>query len=315
MDPDSPRDHLTTEQRNPVSAELDRLGAAEAFDLFQEEDERAARAVAAARSEVVAAIELIAGRLRRGGRLFYLGAGTSGRLAVLDAAECPPTFQSDPELVQGILAGGEAALTRAVEGAEDSPELARAALEQRGLGPDDAVFGITAGGTTAFVHGGLELARERGAATVFLACVPRGQVADRADVSIRLDTGPELLAGSTRLKAGTATKLVLNRVSTLVMVALGKVYGNLMVDVDTRANRKLTQRGLSILAALTGLPREACAPLLERAGGAVKVAAVMHAAGVDAAAARRRLEACGGSLRRALEGGARAGGGEGGSTA
>ena len=127
MDPDSPRDHLTTEQRNPVSAELDRLGAAEAFDLFQEEDERAARAVAAARSEVVAAIELIAGRLRRGGRLFYLGAGTSGRLAVLDAAECPPTFQSDPELVQGILAGGEAALTRAVEGAEDSPELARAA--------------------------------------------------------------------------------------------------------------------------------------------------------------------------------------------
>ncbi|MEO6710778.1 MAG: N-acetylmuramic acid 6-phosphate etherase, partial [Planctomycetota bacterium] len=227
------RSKLPTEERNPATADLDRLGTQAAVALIQAEDRAIHAALALAQQEIAAAVELIAARLATGGRLFYLGAGTSGRLAMLDAVECPPTFQSAPELVQAVIAGGSAALTGAVEGAEDDESSAARELELRGFSSRDVLFGIAASGTTPFVRAGLEFARARGAATVFLACVPRALVDDRADVSIRVVTGPEVLTGSTRLKAGTATKLVLNTISTLVMVRLGKVHGNRMVAVHT----------------------------------------------------------------------------------
>jgi N-acetylmuramic acid 6-phosphate etherase len=295
------RAHLATEGANPAAAELDRLPIERALAVMQAEDARIHEALAAARPQIARAIELVAGRLARGGRLFYLGAGTSGRLGVLDAVECPPTFQSDPGQVQGLIAGGQAALTCAVEGAEDDREGGAAELVARGLEERDAVVGISAGGTTPYVHGALELARSRGAATVMLACVPFEQAPDSADVSIRVVTGPEVVAGSTRLKAGTATKLVLNAISTLSMVRLGKVHGNLMVDVDTRTNAKLVERAGRIVSALTGLERGAALALLERAGGQAKLAVVMHQLGLDAAAARERLHAASGFLRRALD--------------
>lgn len=298
--PAGSRAHLPTEQRNERSRELDRMSAGDAFDVFQLEDEAAVLALRDAREDVLRAVYLIADRIGRGGRLFYVGAGTSGRLGVLDASELPPTFQCPPELVRGIIAGGDEALTRAVEGAEDSVAEARDRLDDQRLGPDDVVFGIAAGGTTTFVHAAIERAREVGAATVFFACVSADDVPDEADVSIRVVTGPEVLAGSTRLKAGTVTKLVLNRVSTLVMVRLGKVYENLMVDVDTRANRKLTQRGVGMLVEILGVDAERAAGLLEAADGRVKVAAVMHRHGASSEEACARLAACDGFLRAAL---------------
>jgi len=292
---------LATEARNPASLELDALPLEAAIELFQREDVKVHAALYSARAEIAAAIERISAALATGGRLFYVGAGTSGRLGVLDAVECPPTFRTDRELVQGILAGGEAAMFAAVEGAEDDSAAVRRELEARGVCARDVVFGIAASGSTPFVHAAIDCARERGAQTVFLACVPAEQVADRADVSIRVLTGPELLTGSTRLKAGTATKLVLNCISTLTMVRLGKVHGNLMVDVDTRGNAKLAQRGARIVAALTELDPTAARELLELAGGNVKVAVVMHRCGLTAEAARERLAECGGFLRRAIE--------------
>jgi N-acetylmuramic acid 6-phosphate etherase len=295
------RDRLPTERANPDSAGLDALDARAAFDVFQRADEHMVGAVGAARDAVCAAIDLVAERLARGGRLLYVGAGTSGRLGVLDAAECPPTFGTEPERVQGVVAGGAEALLRPVEGAEDDAGAARAALEALGLGPDDVVFGITAGGTTAFVHAAVAHARAHGAATVFLACVPFELAPDAADVSIRLDTGPEVLAGSTRLKAGSATKLVLNRVSTLALARLGKVHGNLMVDVDASANAKLVERATSLVATLTGLEREPARALLERAGMRVKTAVVMHARGLARGEAERVLAEHGGVLALALE--------------
>jgi len=288
----------TTERVHPAGAELDRRDAGAAFDLFDREDEGVHAAVRAARPAIVRAIELVVERLGRGGRLVYAGAGTSGRLGVLDATECPPTFQSDPRAVQGRIAGGPEALVRSIEGAEDDRAAGRAAADD--LGPDDVLFGIAASGSTPWVHGALERARERGAATVFLACVPFEDAPDRADVSIRVVTGPELLAGSTRLKAGTATKLVLNRVTTIAFARLGKVYGNLMVDVDTRANRKLRLRGIALVRRLTDLTEAESGALLDRAGGRVKVAALMRLARLDRARAEQRLEELGGSLRRAL---------------
>jgi N-acetylmuramic acid 6-phosphate etherase len=290
---------LPTEQALAASAELDRLTLSEAFDVFDREDERVNAAVRAAKPAILRAVELVAERLAAGGRLIYAGAGTSGRLGVLDASECPPTFQSDPAQVQARIAGGPEAIVRAIEGAEDSVELGRTAMED--VGPRDVVFGIAASGRTPWVHGALARARERGAATVFLACVPFELAPDSADVSIRVLTGPEVLAGSTRLKAATATKLVLNRVTTLAFARLGKVHGNRMIDLDTRANAKLSRRGLGILTELTGLPSDAAAALLARAEGRVKPAALMHLRGLGLAEATTRLAARGGSLRRALE--------------
>ena len=292
------REHLPTERGSERSAELDRLSLEDALRVFDQEDRRCAEAVEERRPEIARAIELVTERLRAGGRLLYVGAGTSGRLGVLDAVECPPTFQSDPEQVQGRIAGGLDALLRSVEGAEDSAAAGRECVAD--AGEQDVVFGIAAGGTTPFVHGALAEARARGAATVFLACVPREDVPDEADVSIRLATGPEVLAGSTRLKAGTATKMVLNRVTTLAMARLGKVHGNLMVDVNTGGNSKLKARGEAMLRELCMLTATEAAHLLERAAGRVKVACVMHRFGCDANEAARRLERAGGFLREAL---------------
>jgi N-acetylmuramic acid 6-phosphate etherase len=298
----SARDHFETERPNPASEALDTLSIAAAFDVMNAEDARVAAAVAAAKPAIVRAIELVVDRLARGGRLFYVGAGTSGRLGVLDAVECPPTFQTDPSLVQGILAGGERALTHAVEGAEDARDAGAAALRERDVGPLDVVVGIAAGGTTPFVHGAIREARARGAATAFLACVPREQAPDDAEVSIRVITGPEVVAGSTRLKAATATKMVLNTISTLAMVRRGKVHGNLMVDVNTRGNAKLFQRGIGLVTRVAGVDRARAEDLLQEAGGQVKVAIVMAARSASRAEAEALLARQGGVLRRVLEG-------------
>jgi len=294
------RGHLATESHNERSARFDTLSITDAVELMQREDERIHAALAAARADLARAIELVVARLRGGGRLFYVGAGTSGRLGLLDAVECPPTFQTDPSLVQAVLAGGAAAVTGAVEGAEDSATAAGEELARRGLCERDIVFGIAAGGTTPFVHGALDFARSRGAATVFLACVPREQAPDRADVSVRIVSGPEVISGSTRLKAGTVTKLALNTVTTVAMAQLGKVHGNLMVDVDTSKNVKLVERGARIVSVLTGVGRDEALALLAAAGGQVKVAVVMHHKRLSCEQAREDLVRCGGILRRAL---------------
>jgi N-acetylmuramic acid 6-phosphate etherase len=294
------RGYLLTEQVNPHSLNLDQLSSVELVDLFNTEDQKAVAAVAAAKEQLAAAIDSTAERLRQGGRLFYVGAGTSGRLGVLDAAECPPTFCTPPELVQGIIAGGAGALVRSSEDLEDRSEDGEAAIAQRQITQLDVVVGITAGGTTPFVHGALNAARQRGASTIFIACVPASQVSFEADVDIRLLTGPEILAGSTRLKAGTATKLALNILSTGVMVKLGKVYGNRMVDVAV-TNQKLRDRALRMLQDLTGLSREAAGFLLERSGKWVKLALLMHWTGLEKDAGHQLLTQHQGNLRAAVE--------------
>ena len=293
------RGHLLTEQAHPFSSELDQLATTQLVQLFCDEDRRPQEAVAAAAPALAAAIDAIAARLAQGGRLFYLGAGTSGRLGVLDAAECPPTFCSPHGLVQGVLAGGAAALLRSSEGLEDLEEAGQADLEARGFSAADVLVGIAAGGTTPYVHGGLRHARSLGALAIALACVPADQVPMPADLEIRLITGPELLTGSTRLKAGTATKMALNILSTGVMVRLGKVYGNRMVDVAV-TNSKLEDRALRILADLAGVDRIRGADLLAETGGSVKEALLMAKAGIPAAAARASLGDHGQSLRAAL---------------
>jgi N-acetylmuramic acid 6-phosphate etherase len=256
--------------------------------------------VAAAAPALTAAIDAIAERLCSGGRLFYLGAGTSGRLGVLDAAECPPTFCTSPELVQGVLAGGAPALLRSSEGLEDLFDAGRDDLISRGFNAADALVGIAAGGTTPYVHGGLSHARSIGALSIAMACVPAEQVAMPCDIDIRLITGPEVLTGSTRLKAGTATKMALNILSTGVMVRLGKVYGNRMVDVAV-TNSKLEDRALRILADLAGVDRDAGRALLQESEGSVKLALLMARCGISAATARKQLASHGGQLRSALE--------------
>ncbi len=290
------RGHLLTELRNPRSTHIDRISIAEAVDLMNAEDATVPAAVAAAKPQIVRAVELVVAAFEAGGRLIYVGAGTSGRLGVLDAAECPPTFLSDPQMVQGVIAGGWDALRMAVEGAEDHESDGAAAMDEKQVGPRDVVFGITTGGTTPFVHGALRRARARGARTVFFACVKAEHVASEADVEIRVLVGPEVITGSTRLKAGTATKLVLNMVTTIAMVRIGKVYENLMVDVNTRANRKLVDRGTRMIMTVTGLERTAAADLLRRGGGHVKTALVMHARGVDRAEAEQLLATTRGHL-------------------
>jgi N-acetylmuramic acid 6-phosphate etherase len=294
------RGHLLTEQSNPNSQNLDQLNSLELVDLFNREDAEVIEAIAAAREPLSAAIDRTAEALRHGGRLFYVGAGTSGRLGVLDAAECPPTFCTPPELVQGIIAGGAGALVRSSEGLEDRAEDGAAAIAHHQIHDLDVVVGITAGGTTPYVHGALKAARQRGAATIFIACVPAEQVSAEVDIDIRLLVGAEVLAGSTRLKAGTATKLALNTLSTGVMVKLGKVYGNRMVDVAV-TNRKLHDRALRMIQDLTGLSRETAAVLLEKSDRRVKLALLMHWAGVSAEEGDRLLAEHQGNLRQALQ--------------
>jgi N-acetylmuramic acid 6-phosphate etherase len=293
------RGHLLTEQINPNSQNLDQMTALEIVDLFNQEDAKTIAAIAAARVPLAAAIDRTAESLRQGGRLFYIGAGTSGRLGVLDAAECPPTFCTPPELVQGILAGGAAALLKSSEALEDRAEDGAAAMVDRQITPVDVVVGITAGGTTPYVQGALQAARQRGATTIFIACVPTSQVSLEVDVDIRLLVGAEVLAGSTRLKSGTVTKLALNILSTGVMVKLGKVYGNRMVDVAV-TNTKLLDRALRILQDLTGLDRPAANALLEKSHRQVKLALLMHWTGVEPGEGDRLLAAHQGNLRQAV---------------
>lgn len=294
------RGHLLTELPNPFSQNLDQLSTAQLVELFCENDLEPQRAVQQAAPQLAEAIEAITSRLAQGGRLFYLGAGTSGRLGVLDAAECPPTFCSPPELVQGLLAGGAPALLRSSEGMEDLPEQGQADLEARGFGPADALVGIAAGGTTPYVLGGLRHGQAIGALTIAMACVPRDQAPMPCDIDLRLLTGPELLTGSTRLKAGTATKMALNILSTGVMVRLGKVYGNRMVDVSV-SNAKLEDRALRILADLAGVERQRGRTLLAESQGSVKCALLMAVGGMDAPAAAAALQRHGPSLRATLE--------------
>jgi N-acetylmuramic acid 6-phosphate etherase len=295
---DQPLDPRLTEQRNPRSARIDQLTTFEIVDLISAEDLMIAEAVREEREEIAHAIELVVDSFRRGGRLIYVGAGTSGRLGVLDAAEMPPTYGTNPDLVQGVIAGGYAALVRAQEGAEDHPERGAQDIDERNVGPADFVLGIATSGTTPYVHGALQRARECGARTGFLLCTyPTEKLLEENDVVIAPLVGPEIITGSTRMKAGTATKMVLNTITTAAMVKLGKVYGNLMVDLQVTCE-KLRDRGERILMETLGMSRTDAAALLERAGGHVKTAIVMGRLGLDAAAAQARLAAEGGNIAR-----------------
>ena len=300
LQPSDDRGHLLTEQSNPRSRRLDQLATTDLVNLFVDEDRRPQEAVAGASEALATAVDAIAARLFDGGRLFYLGAGTSGRLGVLDAAECPPTFCSDPKLVQGVLAGGTPALLRSSEGLEDLEQAGREDLERHGFQQGDCLVGIAAGGTTPYVRGGLSYARSIGALAIGMACVPKDQAPLPCDIDIRLLTGPELLTGSTRLKAGTATKMALNILSTTVMVRLGKVYGNRMVDVAA-SNSKLVDRSLRILRDLIGVEREEGLALLGLSDGSVKLALLMKAGKLSKDQAEGVLERNDQQLRQALE--------------
>ncbi len=294
---DTFHDARLTERRNPRSERLDTLSPAEIVDLINAEDAGIAAAVATARAEIARTIGLVEHAFRAGGRLVYVGAGTSGRLGVLDAAECPPTYGTPPEMVAGVIAGGAPALLRSIEGAEDDVNAAIAEMDARRVGPDDVVLGIAASATTPYVRAALGRAQALGAATVFLSCSePPAVLRDTCDACITVLVGPEVVTGSTRMKAGTATKLVLNTITTGAMVRLGKVYGNLMVDLRAW-NAKLVDRAERIVMETTGADRTAARRAIEAAEGGVKRAIVMIRRGVGAAEADRLLEEAGGRLR------------------
>lgn len=291
---------LTTESRNPASEGIDTLSAVEIVDLMNAEDATIAAAVAKQRQPIARAIEAVADRLRGGGRLIYVGAGTSGRLGVLDASECPPTFNTDPSQVVGLIAGGKGAMFVAVEGAEDSQETAVAELKQVALSDRDILVGIATSGRTPYVIGGLNYARSIGCYTVGFSCNEAAALAECCDVAIIPVVGPEVISGSTRLKAGTATKMVLNMLTTGAMVLMGKTYGNLMVDLRA-TNVKLAERTRRIVSDLTDLPEVDAQKLLDRCGGELKTAVVAQLCSLSAEEARQRLAEAGGHLRRALE--------------
>jgi len=294
--PAEPLDPRLTEQRNPRSTRIDQLPTMGIVDLINAEDRMVAAAVGEERQQIARAIDLVVACLRKGGRLIYVGAGSSGRLGVLDAAEMPPTYGTDPAMVQGVIAGGFEALVRSQEGAEDHPEAGAAAIDDKNVGRNDFVLGIATSGTTPFVHGALKRARERGARTGFLLCTyPSEQLMKSHDVVIAPLVGPEVITGSTRMKAGTATKIVLNTISTAAMVKTGKVYGNLMVDLQVTC-QKLQDRGERILMDTLGVTRAQASRLLGESGGHVKTAIVMSKLSLDAGEARRRLDGAGGSI-------------------
>ncbi|MGV9707700.1 N-acetylmuramic acid 6-phosphate etherase [Streptomyces sp. NPDC003483] len=289
---------LGTESRNPRTAELDRMPVTELLATMNDEDQTVALAVRTALPWIAEAVEKITASLREGGRLVYLGAGTSGRIGLLDAVECPPTFGTGPDRVVGLLSGGPGAFVLAVEGAEDSPQLAVTDLEGIGLTARDTVVGLAASGRTPYVVGGLEHARAVGASTVSVACNSDAVISRHADVAIEVPTGPEILTGSTRLKGGTAEKLVCNMLSTATMVQLGKVYGNLMVDLRA-TNEKLVDRARRIVAQATGSDLDAASAALQEADGHAKTAIVMLLAGCTRAEATARLEAAQDDVRAA----------------
>jgi len=290
---------LPTEQRNPSSAQIDRLPTAELLRVINHEDEKIASAVAVEIPRIAQAVDGITSRFSKGGRLFYLGAGTSGRLGVLDAAECPPTFGIAPDRVQAVMAGGEAAVFRAIEGAEDRAETAEADLRAKGLRPIDAVVGISASGRTPYVLGGLAFARSLGALTVGVTSNPGAELAASVEILIAPVTGPEVITGSTRMKSGTAQKLVLNMISTALMVKMGYVLGNLMVNVQLKSG-KLVDRGRRIVAEVAGCTPEQAAQTLSAAGNDVRLAIVMAKLGLDVSAAEEKLARAGDNLSEAI---------------
>lgn len=291
-------DPRLTERRNPRTTAIDLASSIEIVDLLSTEDRMVADAVATQREAIARAIDLAEETFRAGGRLFYVGAGTSGRLGVLDASECPPTFGTDPEMVQGIIAGGLGALVRAAEGAEDVPADGAAVMDERGVSARDFVVGIAASGTTPYVRGALERARELGARTAIVACSPPpAALVECVTVAIVPITGPEPVTGSTRMKAGTATKMVLNMISTGAMIRIGKTYGNLMVDLRA-TNQKLVDRSQRIMMEVCGITREEAQHLLDAAGGIVKTAIIMHTLGVSRSEAEHALAEAGGVIRR-----------------
>ncbi|MER5943094.1 N-acetylmuramic acid 6-phosphate etherase [Streptomyces sp. NPDC001928] len=292
-------DALTTEAFRPELAEIDQLPTLDIARLMNGEDASVSAAVASRLPQIAGAIDAVAERMARGGRLIYAGAGTAGRLGVLDASECPPTFNTDPTQVVGLIAGGPEAMVTSIEGAEDSKDLARADLDALTLTPTDTVVGISASGRTPYAIGAVEHARARGALTIGLSCNPGSALATAAEHGIEVVVGPELLTGSTRLKAGTAQKLVLNMLSTITMIRLGKTYGNLMVDVRA-SNDKLRARSRRIVALATGAEDKEIERALTEAGGEVKTAILVLLAGVDGATATRRLAAANGHLRAAM---------------
>ena len=295
-------DPRVTERRNPRTQQIDLADASGIVDLMNAEDRTIPDAVATQRERIADAIAVAEATFRAGGRLFYVGAGTSGRLGVLDASECPPTFGTPPEMVQGIIAGGTPALTSAQEGAEDNLEQARIDLAARGVRAGDFVVGIAASGTTPYVRVALQYAREVGARTAIVACSPPPtESLAVVDIPIVAITGPEVVTGSTRLKAGTATKLILNMITTGAMIRLGKTYGNLMIDLRA-TNVKLVDRSERIVAEVCGVSREEARALLERSEKSVKLAIVMHALGVSREEAEQRLESAGGVVRRVTGG-------------
>lgn len=290
---------LSTEARNPASENLDELSTVDVLRLIHAADHEAVAAVDRELPRIAAAVDAVAARLDAGGRLFYSGAGTSGRLGVLDASECPPTYNIPPDLVQGVIAGGDAALRRSLERAEDDPALGADDLAQRGFSAHDVLVGIAASGRTPYVLGAIDYARRLGALTIGLTCVPGSPIAEAAEMAITPDTGAEIVTGSTRMKAGTATKLVLNMLSTAVLVRLGYVYGNLMVNVQP-TNSKLADRAARIVSTITGLAATRAQELLAQAGS-IRTAVVMHRLGLSRAEADRRLAAVHGRLRDALK--------------
>jgi N-acetylmuramic acid 6-phosphate etherase len=290
--------NLPTEARNPASERIDEVSTLEMLGILHAADQEAVAAVGRVLPQIAAAIDAIAARIEAGGRLFYLGAGTSGRLGVLDASECPPTYNTPPQLVQGIIAGGDAALRRSIERAEDSPELGARDLEEHDFDSGDALVGIAASGRTPYVLGGMEHARRLGALTIGLTCVPGSPLAIAAEIALVPATGPEVVTGSTRMKAGTATKLVLNMLSTGALIRLGYVYSNLMVNVQP-TNTKLADRAARIVATITGLTHDQAAQLLAKAE-AVKTAVVMHKLQLNRAEAEARLASAHGRLKDAL---------------
>ena len=290
---------LTTERRNPNTSHIDELSTLDMVTAINREDKQVPLAVEKVLPQIAQAIDLITDKLKNGGRLFYIGAGTSGRLGILDAVECPPTYGTDPALVQGLIAGGTPAIFRAQEGAEDDPDLACSDLASAGFTQADILVGIAASGRTPYVIGGIEYAKKQQAATIALSCSENSKIAKLADIAITPVTGPEAVTGSTRMKAGTAQKLVLNMLSTGTMIKLGKVYGNLMVDVKT-SNLKLEERARRIVMEATGCSREEAIATLTRAEGRAKLAILLQLTGCSAETGRQLLSRAEGKLGKAL---------------
>ncbi|MBB5337220.1 N-acetylmuramic acid 6-phosphate etherase [Pectinatus brassicae] len=290
---------ITTERRNPATMNIDNEDTLSICKLINNEDKNVALAIEKILPQIAIAVDNIVDKMKTGGRLFYIGAGTSGRLGVLDAAECPPTYSVPPELIQGLIAGGKEAMFRAQEGAEDNENLAAADLAEKKLTANDVVIGIAASGRTPYVIGGLKFAKKNNAATISIACSAKAPISNISDIALEAVTGAEVITGSTRMKAGTAQKLILNMLSTASMIRLGKVYQNLMVDVNA-SNDKLYERACRIVMEATDITHEKAAKLLKITGGKVKPAIIMHLMHIDFTAAQKLLKDNDGFIRRTI---------------